>query len=53
MNILNKMILIGEDMSDKERQMLLLNITELLYRRGLINEAERQRMKNIINGDEI
>ena len=39
-------------MTEKEKQVLLLNIAELLYKRGLINETEKRRMKNIINGNE-
>ena len=37
---------------DRERQKLLLNIAEILYKRGLISESEKNRMKNIINGNE-
>ena len=44
--------MIGEAMTEKEKQVLLLNIAELLYKRGLINETEKRRMKNIINGNE-
>jgi hypothetical protein len=44
--------MLGEVMYDKEKQMLLLNIAELLYKRGLISESEKRRMKNIINGNE-
>ena len=35
---------------DRERQKLLLNIAEILYKRGLITESEKNKMKNIING---
>ena len=37
---------------DRERQKLLLNIAEILYKRGLITESEKNKMKNIINGNE-
>ena len=39
-------------MTEREKQVLLLNIAELLYKRGLISENEKRRMKNIINGSE-
>ena len=39
-------------MAEREKQILLLNIAELLHERGLIDETEKNRMKNIINGNE-
>jgi len=36
---------------DREKQNLLLNITEILYKRGFITESEKNKMKNIINGN--
>ena len=39
-------------MTEREKQVLLLHIAELLYKRGLISENEKRRMKNIINGSE-
>lgn len=38
---------------DREKQALLLNIAEILYKRGLITESEKNKMKNIINGNDI
>ena len=37
---------------DREKQALLLNIAEILYQRGLITESEKNKMKNIINGND-
>ena len=42
----------GDAMAEREKQILLLNIAELLHERGLIDETEKNRMKNIINGNE-
>ena len=44
--------MIGDAITENEKQVILLNIAELLYKRGLINETEKRRMKNIINGNE-
>ena len=38
---------------NREKQVLLLNIAEILYKRGLITESEKNKMKNIINGNDI
>lgn len=46
-------ILLGVHMTEREKQILLLKIAELLYQRGLISEGEKERMKNLINGNEI
>lgn len=37
---------------DRENRTVLLNIAEILYQRGLITESEKNKMKNIINGNE-
>ena len=42
----------GDVMAEREKQLLLLNIAEILHKRGLIDEAEKNRMKKIINGNE-
>ena len=35
---------------DREKQKLLLNIAEILYKRGLITESEKNKMKDFMNG---
>ncbi len=37
---------------DRDRQSLLLNIAEILYQREFITESEKNKMKNIINGND-
>lgn len=37
---------------DRQKQKIFLNIAEILYKRGLITESEKNKMKNIINGND-